>query len=294
MTGCREEILDVINKFKQFTARVLSGVAAPNADSLIQGTPQERRNKAVAQFALALAFVLIAVWQSYLFGAFGILLVVAAVLYSVPFVIKGIHLWKSTISTAKNSKDKPFTSPATKRAKSGQSPSPATQAARRRQSTNPTTKGTNSEKPGSSSAKSAKQEKTVVSILRDLEQQGWRIESNLPIPQLGSVDAFLRSPKKNYFIVSVQSYHGEVFFDEGVLKRREGTKVYDFEKDFLKIVMEQALTLKDIKQLQLITPVLCFTDATLSIETVNNKARDVYVVKKEALVRKLVRLDNSL
>ena len=119
------------------------------------------------------------------------------------------------------------------------------------------------------------------------------ITYNLPIPIVGEVDVFLQSPNNNYFIVNVQSYRGEVFFDEGVLKRRDWREVSNFEKDLLQHIMDQVLAVKKMKRLRLVTPLICFTEATLSIETVNNKARDVYVVKKESLVRKLVRLDQS-
>jgi hypothetical protein len=131
----------------------------------------------------------------------------------------------------------------------------------------------------------------VAQTFRDLQQQGWKITCNLPISNLGNVDMFLQSPNKNSFIVNIQSYQGEVFFDEGVLKRRKWSQVSDFEQDLLQLCIDQALAVKKMKRLRSVTPILCFSEATLCIETVNNKARDVYVVKKEALVRKLLRLD---
>jgi hypothetical protein len=274
-----------IDKFKQFMGRLLGVVAGTSSSSSIEGTAEQLRNKALAQFTLAVVFVSIAVWQSYLFGALGYLLIVAALLYSVPFVMQGIKLWKSAPPTVNGAKSEKAATPMAQRAKSRQARnSPATRYS--------TAKGARREKSTSSTAKRTTEENTVAQLFRDLEQQGWKIEYSLPLPDLGNVDAFLRSPNNNYFIVMVQSYRGEVFFDEGVLKRREGMKVYDFDQDFLKLVMEQALAVKDMKRLQSVTPVLCFTDAIVSIETVNNKARDVYVVKKESLVRKLARLDN--
>jgi hypothetical protein len=138
----------------------------------------------------------------------------------------------------------------------------------------------------------AKGEEIVGLLLKELEQAGWKIQHNLSIPRLGDVDVFLSSPKDNHFVIDVKSHSGEVFFEDGVLKKRFGNAVYSFEKDFLAKVMEQALTIKTMKGLRFVTPILCFTEARLDIGTVNNKARGVYVMKKEALVKKLVWLDS--
>lgn len=138
----------------------------------------------------------------------------------------------------------------------------------------------------------AKGEEIVGLLLKELEQAGWKIQYNLPIPRLGDADVFLSSPKDNHFVVDVKSHSGEVFFENGVLKKRFGNTVYSFEKDFLAKVMQQALTVKTIKGLKFVTPILCFTEARLDIGTVNNKARGVYVMKKEALVKRLVWLDS--
>jgi hypothetical protein len=107
------------------------------------------------------------------------------------------------------------------------------------------------------------------------------------------VDVFLQSPNKNHFIVNFQCYRGEVFFDEGILKRRDWKGISHFDQDLLQQMMAQVLAVQTMKRLRRVTPILCFFEATLSIETVNNKALDVYVVKKESLVRKLLRLDKD-
>jgi beta-glucosidase/6-phospho-beta-glucosidase/beta-galactosidase len=77
------------------------------------------------------------------------------------------------------------------------------------------------------------------------------------------------------------------------LKRRDWKGVSNFEQNLLQQMMAQALAVQTMKRLRNVTPILCFSEATLSIETVNNKALDVYVVKKESLVRKLLRLDRG-
>jgi hypothetical protein len=115
----------------------------------------------------------------------------------------------------------------------------------------------------------------------------------LLLPNQENVDVLLQSPHNHHFMVEIQTCRGEVFFDEGILKRREWSSLSNFNEDLLNHVTQKALAVKTLKRLPSVTPILCFTQATLSIETVNNKARDVYVVKQDYLVRKLLRLDQS-
>ncbi len=49
----------------------------------------------------------------------------------------------------------------------------------------------------------AKGEEIVGLLLKELEQAGWKIQYNLPIPRLGDADVFLSSPKDNHFVVDV-------------------------------------------------------------------------------------------
>ncbi len=273
-------MLEVGHKFKQFTNRVLAFFKPLPLRDLSPTAVQQRRNDALVQFAQAFITVLIGLWVAPLFEAQGTLVFIVAIVCAVPFVIQGFKLWISAVPGGKST-----TEP--------KSPTSSIHNPRTSKSPNPTHRDARTQKSPTSSAKSNQREDIVGIILSDLQQQGWKITYNLPIPKLGEVDVFLQSPNNNYFMVNVQSYRGEVFFDEGVLKRRDWREVSNFEKDLLQHIMDQVLAVKKMKRLRSVTPLLCFTEATLSIETVNNKARDVYIVKKEALVRKLVKLDQS-
>lgn len=273
-------MIEVGHKFKQFTNRVLAFFKPLPPSDLSQTAVQQRRNDALVQFAQAFITILIGLWVAPLFQAQASLVIIAAVVCSLPFVIQGFKLWLSVMTRVKSTTAHKSSSSSIHNSRTSKSPSPTHRDAGTRKSPTP-------------AAKSNQREDIVGIILSDLQQQGWKITYNLPISKLGEVDVFLQSPNNNYFIVNVHSYGGEVFFDEGVLKRRDWQKVDNFEKDLLQHIMDQVLAVKKMKRLRSVTPLLCFTEATLSIETVNNKARDVYVVKKESLVRKLVRLDQS-
>ncbi|MEW6494153.1 MAG: NERD domain-containing protein [Cyanobacteriota bacterium] len=284
---------DVRQKFKQWRESVLAFFSKSPDSDLTGEAARQRRNDALTQFVQAAATLLIGLWIAPVFFAQGPVVVAVAVACSLPFFIQGFKTWtsdspslplqttyKSPSSASQTSRTSTSLRPAHRTARTKKSPSQAHQSSRTAKSPNPITKGTQAQE-------------TIAIILRDLQEQGWKITYNLPIPDLGNVDAFLQSPKNNSFIVNVQSYQGEVFFDEGILKRRDWKQASNFEQDLLQQVTNQALAVKKIKRLRNVTPVLCFTNAVLSIETVNNKAREVYVVKKESLVRKLVRLDNG-
>lgn len=273
-------MLEVKNQFKQLTERVLAFFKPSPTSDLSKREAKQLRNKALAQFAQAVITVLIGVWLAPLFYQQGTLIVVTAVVCSLPFVIQGCKIWMSA-------------RPRVKSTTAYESPSSSYYSPRTSKSPSPTHRDTRTQKSPTPAAKSNRREDAVGIILSDLQQQGWKITYNLPIPKLGEVDVFLQSPNNNSFIINVQSYRGEVFFDEGVLKRRDWKEVSNFEKDLLQETMDQALAVKKMKRLPLVISLLCFTEATLSIETVNNQARDVYVVKKESLRRKLVRLDQG-
>lgn len=89
----------------------------------------------------------------------------------------------------------------------------------------------------------AKGEESVALLLRELEQQGWSIEYNVPVPKYGDADAFVRSPSGSYFVVDSKAHGGTVFFNGTKLMRRYGVEVYEFDnnKDLLKAVKGQAV-----------------------------------------------------
>ena len=136
-------------------------------------------------------------------------------------------------------------------------------------------------------------EESTASILSELEQEGWLVEYNVPLKHWGDADAFLRSPKNNYYVVDTKSNGGTVFFDGTKLMLRYGKDIYPFSgnKDILKAARGQAVTLKEMNGIGFVTPVLCFTNANLDIKTLNNKVMNVYVLNQSSLVRILRRLD---
>lgn len=143
------------------------------------------------------------------------------------------------------------------------------------------------------SSQGAEAEVSTALILSELIQEGWKAEYNIPLKYWGDADAFLCSPKGNYFVVDTKSDGGTVFFDGTRLMKRYGKKIYSFSnnKDILKAVKGQAATLKEIYRVRFVTPILCFTKAKLNIRTIDNKIENVYVLNNSSLVRMLRRLD---
>ena len=280
-------------KFKQWRESLLAFFRKPPNNDLNQEAARQRRNDALAQFIQAVGTLLIGLWIAPVFFAQGPVVIAVAIACSLPFFIQGFKTWTSDSpslplqttsksSSAASQASRAYTSSrlVARKDRTNSSVNQTRQISRTQQSSHPVVKGT-------------QEQETIAIFFRELQEQGWKITYNLPTPDLGNVDAFLQSPKNNSFIVNVQSYQGEVYFDEGILKRRDWKQVSNFEQDLLQQVTDQALAVKKMKRLRNVTPVLCFTSAVLSIETVNNKAREVYVVKKESLVKKLVRLDKG-
>lgn len=139
----------------------------------------------------------------------------------------------------------------------------------------------------------AEAEESVALVLSELESEGWQIEYNLPVSYWGDVDAFLCSPRGNCFVVDTKSDSGTVFFDGTRLMKRYGQKIRQFSnnKDILKAARGQAVTLKEIKQVRFVTPMLCFTKATLAIEIIDHRVEGVYISSLNSLISLLRRLD---
>ena len=139
----------------------------------------------------------------------------------------------------------------------------------------------------------AEAEESTALILTELEQEGWKVEYNIPLKYWGDADAFLHSPNDNCFLIDTKSNGGTVFFDGTKLMLRYGKDIYPFprDKDILKAARGQAVTLKEMKEVRFVTPVLCFTKANLDIKTINNKVQNVYVLSHSSLVRMLRKLD---
>lgn len=130
-------------------------------------------------------------------------------------------------------------------------------------------------------------------ILSELLLEGWNAKYNIPLKYWGDVDAFLCSPRGNYYVVDTKSDGGTVFFDGTRLMKRYGKKVYSFSnnKDILKAVKGQAKTLKKMKGVSVVIPLLCFTKATLDIRKKNNRVENVYVITLDKLVSTLRELE---
>jgi hypothetical protein len=137
-------------------------------------------------------------------------------------------------------------------------------------------------------------EEKVAQILKVLEPQGWKIEYNIPLKRWGDADVFIRSPKGNYFVIDTKSNKGGVFFDGSVLKRRFGKNIYEFSggKNLLKAVAGQAITLRDMKRVKFVQPILCFTQANLEEIKQNQDINGVYIVASAKLVNLLKKLDS--
>ncbi|MGK7906719.1 MAG: nuclease-related domain-containing protein [Synechococcus sp.] len=126
------------------------------------------------------------------------------------------------------------------------------------------------------------EEDVAVDISR-LKKEGWNIEYGMRLGnRLGDADIFCISPKKRAFVIDVKSHRGLVITDGKQLQRQMGSKTYAFEKNFLSQVMKQALQVKKQNKLKFVTPIICFSDAQVSIP--KGKTKQVYVVDKTRLV----------
>jgi hypothetical protein len=135
-------------------------------------------------------------------------------------------------------------------------------------------------------------EESTALILSELERDGWSIEFNIPLRYWGDADAFLSSPKNNYYVVDTKSNKGTVFFDGTRLMLRYGSKIYPFSKDILSALRGQAVSLKELKGLRFVTPVICFSNATIDLPTI--VIEKVYVLDHRSLVSTLKKIDENI
>jgi hypothetical protein len=80
-----------------------------------------------------------------------------------------------------------------------------------------------------------------------------------------------------------------------VFKRRYGKQIYEFSngKDLIKAVRGQATTIKDMKHLSFVRPILCFTRANLEEIKQDKAIGGVYVVSSKKLVNLLLELNKN-
>lgn len=132
----------------------------------------------------------------------------------------------------------------------------------------------------------AQAEEGVAEVLEPLTQQGWEFQYGMRLDAgLGDADIICLSPNKKAYVIDVKSHKGTVFFQDHRLHRRMGRTIYPFKKDFLQVVMKQALQVRTKKEWNFVTPILVFTRAQLAVS--QKKIRGVYVISQEDLVHKL-------
>ncbi|MEB3225941.1 MAG: nuclease-related domain-containing protein [Synechococcus sp.] len=135
----------------------------------------------------------------------------------------------------------------------------------------------------------AKAEEKVAELLQELEPAGWVFEYGMRLEEgLGDADVICTSPQKKTYVIDVKSHKGTVIFQDHRLHRRLGRTIYPFKKDFLQIVMKQALQVREKKALDFVTPILVFTRAQLAVS--HKKIRGVYIIGQGDLVEKLQEL----
>ncbi|MGB2926197.1 MAG: nuclease-related domain-containing protein [Limnothrix sp.] len=133
-------------------------------------------------------------------------------------------------------------------------------------------------------------EEGVAEALIPLATAGWELHYGMRLDEgLGDADVVCLSPKKKAYVIDVKSHRGTVIFQDHRLHRRMGRNIYAFKKDFLQVVMKQALQVRDKKKIDFVTPLLVFTRAQLAVS--QKKIRGVYVVTKDDLVSKLQELE---
>ncbi len=129
----------------------------------------------------------------------------------------------------------------------------------------------------------AKGEEEAAQEMVQLEQEGWQIEYGMRLGnRLGDADIVCISPQNKAYVIDVKSHRGTVTTDGKLLYRRMGKTTYPFEKNFLDQAMKQALQVKKQKGLSFVTPMVAFSDATVSIPS--GKLQKVYVVEKSRLL----------
>ncbi|MEN9205515.1 MAG: nuclease-related domain-containing protein [Thermostichales cyanobacterium BF4_bins_65] len=137
-------------------------------------------------------------------------------------------------------------------------------------------------------AQGARGEEEVARELAPLEEQGWQLEYGLSLGYpLGDADIICISPRGKAYVIDVKSHRGEVIAKEDDRKhkrlhRRLGDKTFPFEKDFLEKMLQQASAVQKQKHLNLVTPILAFSQAKVSLPAPT--VGQVYVVEKSSLV----------
>lgn len=129
----------------------------------------------------------------------------------------------------------------------------------------------------------AEGEEQAAQEIAKLERDGWQIEYGMRLGRrLGDADIVCISPQHKIYVIDVKSHRGEVITDGTQLSRRMGNKLYPFEKNFLNQAMKQALQVKKQTKANFVTPIVAFSNATVSVPP--GKLQHVYVVETSRLV----------
>lgn len=151
------------------------------------------------------------------------------------------------------------------------------------------------EKQGAKNAhQGARAEEQVCSMLHTrLTRLGWQFQHNQMLAAKWDIDIVAYSPSGNTYIIDVKSHRGTKVVTEKKIYKRYGSKTYEFEKDFLKGAMAQALALKKRDNLRFVVPLLCFTDGKLEYTSGVRNPGHVTVVSVGELVPTLLSLEGK-
>ncbi len=125
-------------------------------------------------------------------------------------------------------------------------------------------------------------------IAKTLEQlpQGWTIERGVVLDRMGDIDFLLQSPKGTTFVLEVKAHKGKISWSGTALCRISKGVGIPFEKDFLTQTINQATTIRELRQLSSVVPLLVFTQAKVLIN--ERIQRHVHILQQDELIKFLV------
>lgn len=138
----------------------------------------------------------------------------------------------------------------------------------------------------------AAEEEAIGNLLRKLEEEGWVFEFNVAIAYWGDVDIHACSPHGQHFAIDAKATGGTAVRVDGQLRRRYADgSIYPFAKgkDVLKAVRGQAASLKELKAVPFVQPVLCF-QGKVDLSIRGKLVEGVYIVESDRLVELLRKL----
>ena len=122
---------------------------------------------------------------------------------------------------------------------------------------------------------------------------GWQFRYNEKLAANWDIDIVALSPLGNTYIIDVKSHKGTKLVTSDGVYRKYGNTIYEFEKDFIKGMLAQAVRLKQQRRLRWVTPLLCFTEGWIEYESQDKSPRGVVVVSVRQLVTFLLSLEEK-